>query len=275
MNYPSRIICLTEETTELLYLLGEESRIAGITVYTVRPERAKKEKPTVSSFISGNIKKIKGLNPDLILGFSDIQADLAKDLIREGFNVFISNQRSIEEIFQTMIWIGSIVGKQRETIHLVDSWKYKVESIRRDSATRIQSEWNGNRPKVFFQEWNEPIITGIRWVTEILEIAGAEDAFGDLKDKSLAKDRIISSENVQERNPDLIIGSWCGKPVDFAWIRDQEKWKECPAIRNNDLYEIDSSIILQPGPALFLDGLEKIAQILKNSNWAKIQTEKK
>lgn len=262
MSYPNRIICLTEETTELFYILGEEDRIAGITAYTVRPERAKKEKPTVSSFISGNIKKIKSLNPDLIIGFSDIQSQLAHDLIKEGLNVLITNQRSIEEIYNTMILIGSMIGRAEDTISLIDSWKSKISKIESETQELIHECWNGKRPKVFFQEWNEPLITGIQWVSEVIEICGGEDSFPHLKNKSLAKDRIISPQEVVDANPDIIIGSWCGKPVDFEWFGKQNKWNEIKAIQNHRNYEVDSSIILQPGPALFLEGIDKIKSFI-------------
>lgn len=262
MSYPKRIICLTEETTELLYLLGESDRIAGVTVYTVRPEMAKKEKPTVSSFISGNIKKIKSLNPDLVIGFSDIQAQLAHDLIKEGLNVLVTNQRSISEIFDTMKLIGSLVGRAKETSLLVDSWRSKLLKIEKKSDHLLNDKWKGKSPKVFFQEWNDPIITGIQWVSELIEICGGADAFGHLKDKSLAKDRIITASNVVEENPDIIIGSWCGKPVDQEWIANQKAWDRINAVKNKKSYEIDSSIILQPGPALFLEGVDRMQEII-------------
>jgi iron complex transport system substrate-binding protein len=262
MSFPKKIICLTEETTELFYLLGEEDRIAGITVYTVRPPRAKEEKPKVSAFISGNIKKIKSLNPDLIIGFSDIQAGLAHDLIKEGLNVYITNQRSIQEIFNTMMILGSLVGRSLETNLLINGWKSKLAVIENESQEIIKNKWNGKRPKVFFQEWNDPIITGIQWVSEIIEICGGEDAFSHLKDKSLAKDRIILPKDVVTASPDIIIGSWCGKPIDYNWFKDQENWDLIPAIQNDRNYEIDSSIILQPGPALFLEGIDQIKKYI-------------
>jgi iron complex transport system substrate-binding protein len=262
MSYPERIICLTEETTELYYLLGEENRIAGITVYTVRPQQAKKEKPTVSSFISGNLKKIKSLNPDLIIGFSDIQAQLAHDLIKEGLNVIITNQRSIQEIYNTMMLLGSIIGKSQETGLLIDGWKSKLALIEKESKAIIQDRWGGKRPKVFFQEWNDPIITGIQWVSELVEICGGEDAFSHLKNKSLAKDRIIHPEDVVKAKPDIIIGSWCGKSVDYDWFSKQSNWEQIPAIQKNRNYEIESSIILQPGPALFLEGIDKVKKYI-------------
>ncbi|MCG9873646.1 MAG: cobalamin-binding protein [Leptospiraceae bacterium] len=259
MIYPKRIICLTEETTELLYLLQEQSRIVGISVYTVRPSIAIQEKTKVSSFISGNIKKIKSLKPDLIIGFSDIQAQLAHDLIKEGLNVLVTNQRSIEEIFETMYLIGSIVGRSKETLLLIDTWKQTLDGISRKAKTR------NYKPKVFFQEWDEPIITAIQWVSELIQICGGEEIHSNKADKSLAKDRIVSKDFIADKNPDLIIGSWCGKPVDFNWIQQVEEWKQTTAVRKNKLYEIDSSIILQPGPALFLEGVQKLNSILEEN----------
>ncbi len=252
---PERIVCLTEETTELLYLLGEEDRIVGISAYTVRPVRAKEEKPRVSAFINGNIKRIKDLNPSLVVGFSDIQAQLAHDLVKEGLNVLITNQRSLKEIFETILMVGGLVGKSEETIRLVEGYKNRLEEIK----TRTQSK---RKVKVFFQEWDQPIITGIRWVSELLEIVGAEDCFFHLKDKSLAKDRIITMHDVAEARPEAIIGSWCGKPVDFDWVRSREEWKQIPAIQNNQIFEMDPSIILQPGPALFEEGILELERIL-------------
>lgn len=258
-DFPERIICLTEESTELLYLLGEQDRIAGVTVYTVRPEQARKEKPKVSSFISGNIKKIKALKPDLIIGFSDIQADLARDLIKEGLNVWISNQRTIAEIFDQMLALGSLVGKRQETQSLILDWKDKLAYYKNQTVKRYKTE---DRPGVFFQEWDDPIITGITWVSELIELIGGRDCFSHLKDCSLARDRIISEADVEIANPDVIIGSWCGKPMDFQKIYETEKWENISAIRNRKVFEIDASIILQPGPALFIDGIDRLASIL-------------
>jgi iron complex transport system substrate-binding protein len=259
MNYPKRIICLTEETTELLYLLQEQSRIIGISVYTVRPDNAPKEKTKVSSFISGNIKKIKSLKPDLIIGFSDIQAQLAHDLIKEGLNVLITNQRSIDEIFETMSLIGSLVGRNKETSLLIDTWKQTLDLISRKAKAR------SFKPKVFFQEWNEPIITAIQWVRELVEICGGNEINSNIKNMSLAKDRIVSKDYIAARNPDIIIGSWCGKPVDYNWIHSVKEWKDIKAIKENKLYEIDSSIIVQPGPALFIEGVQKLQSIIEQN----------
>jgi iron complex transport system substrate-binding protein len=262
VTLPERIICLTEESTELLYLLGEEDRIVGISAYTVRPERAKADKPVVSAFISGSIQKITALKPDLVIGFSDIQADLARDLIKAGLNVLILNQRSLAEIFQAMQVIGNTVGRGADTDALIADWRRMIDDCRSRVAARLAGSPGTRRPRIFFQEWDEPLITGIRWVSELMEIAGGEDCFPELREASLAKDRITSIETVGERRPDAIVGSWCGKPVDFDWIRKQEAWLATPAVRGNQLYEIDSAVILQPGPALFTDGLTALERII-------------
>ncbi|MBW0433053.1 cobalamin-binding protein [Leptospira yasudae] len=252
---PQRIICLTEETTELLYMLGEEDRIVGISAYTVRPLRAKEEKPKVSAFINGNVKRIKDLHPDLVVGFSDIQANLAKDLIAEGLNVLVTNQRTLDEILDTMLLFGSIVGKGKETQTLVDGWKSKLERIKNENKSE-------NRPNVFFQEWDEPIITGISWVSELIEIAGGKDCFAELQTKSLAKDRIITADAVAAFNPDVYIGSWCGKPMNFEWVQNHPEWQATNAIIHRKVYELDPSIILQPGPALFEEGIDQLVKLI-------------
>ncbi|EMJ98147.1 cobalamin-binding protein [Leptospira alstonii] len=252
---PKRIVCLTEETTELFYLLGVEERIVGISAYTVRPFRAKQEKPKVSAFISGNVKRIQELKPDLVIGFSDIQAELAKELISEGLNVLVTNQRTITEIFDTLSLFGSIVGKGNETRTLIEGWKRKLDEIERKYSTR-------SRPSVFFQEWDEPIITGISWVGELIELAGGKDCFEHLKTKSLAKDRIITSMDVAKANPDVYVGSWCGKPVNFEWVQKHPDWQNINAIRNRKVYELNPSIILQPGPALFEEGIDQLVKLI-------------
>lgn len=253
---PERIICLTEETTELLYLLGEESRIVGITAYTVRPSQAKIDKPVVSAFISGSIEKIKALKPDLIIGFSDIQAQFAHDLIKHGFNVLIFNQRTLSEIYNAMFMIGNLVGRGSDTEVLINSWKAKLAMI------QSESDNSAIKPKVFFQEWDEPIISSIHWVSELISIAGGIDCFENKRNGVLARDRYVSKQDVADANPDIIIGSWCGKPVDFNWVRNQEEWKSTQAIVNNRIFEIGSSLILQPGPALFLEGIDKLRECI-------------
>jgi iron complex transport system substrate-binding protein len=252
----NRIICLTEETTEFLYLLGEEKRIVGITAYTERPEIAKKEKPIVSAFIKGNIKKIIDLKPDLIIGFSDIQAEFAKELILQGQTVLIFNQRSISEIFTALSTIGKIVSKENLANEWIDKWKNQIETWKKESSL-IQ-----NKKKIFFQEWDEPIITSIEWVSEAIEIAGGINVFANLQKEKSASKRIISAEEVADKNPDIIIGSWCGKPMDWDWVRNKKEWQNIHAIKTNSIYEMDPSIILQPGPALFLEGIPKLKEII-------------
>ncbi|MDB5037387.1 MAG: cobalamin-binding protein [Bacteriovoracaceae bacterium] len=251
---PKRIVCLTEETTELLYLLGEEDRIVGITAYTVRPPEAKIEKPIVTAFISGHIPKIKELKPDLVIGFSDIQAQLSHDLIKEGLSVLILNQRSLKEIFESMILIGSLIHRSEDTLRLVDEWKNKLDIIYKQKKS-IQ-------PKIFFQEWDDPIITGIEWVSELIEICGGVDCFSDLKARSMAKDRIVTAKDVADKNPEAIIGSWCGKKMDRRWVTEKTEWQNIPAIQNDQIHEIESSVILQPGPALFLEGVDILKKII-------------
>lgn len=247
---PRRIVCLTEETTELLYLLGEEERIVGISAYTVRPPQAR-TKPVVSAFIQGSVPKIAAQKPDLVIGFSDIQADLARDLVAAGLNVLITNQRSLEEILETMLLIGGLVGKSKETERLVESWRSQMEEMRR-ATERLPGQ------RVFFQEWDEPLISGIRWVSELIEIVGGTDVFAENRDARMAKDRIWSCDEVARRKPDVLVASWCGKPVDFDWVYNRPEWKDLPFIRQRRVHEIDSSIILQPGPALFLEGMEAL-----------------
>ncbi|AFM13445.1 cobalamin-binding protein [Turneriella parva] len=250
MASPERIVCLTEETCEWLYLLGEEQRIVGISAYTVRPERAPKEKPKVSAFLTGNIRKIKGLAPDLVIGFSDIQSELAAKLIKEGLTVLITNQRSLQEIDATLMQVARLVGKEALGARLLNRWHRKADAIRSLTSGR-------KRPRVFFQEWNEPVISAIRWVTELIEICGGENIFA-ARSAAMAKDRIVTLAAVKKHDPEVIIGSWCGKPVDFEWIRSRPELAKVTAVVNDKLFEIESAEILQPGPALYLDGINRI-----------------
>lgn len=254
MASPERIICLTEETCEWLYLLGEERRIIGISAYTVRPERAPREKPKVSAFISGNVAKIQKLKPDLVVGFSDIQADLAQKLIKAGLNVLITNQRSLAEIFDTLLLIAAIVGQRKRGEKLIAGWKKKLAAIRQKTAGR-------KKPRVFFQEWDEPVITAIGWVSELIAICGGNNVFRG-KSGPMAADRIVDLKTVARAKPDIILGSWCGKPMDFDWVKTRPELQLTPAVKNQRLYEIDSAEILQPGPALFLDGVDRIYEAL-------------
>ncbi|EMJ88694.1 cobalamin-binding protein [Leptospira meyeri] len=255
---PERIICLTEEPTEMLYLLGEEKRIVGISVYTERPPKAKEEKTKVSAFISGNLKKITALEPDLVIGFSDIQSQLAKDLIERGLNVLIFNQRSIREILSNMQMLGNLVDQVEKTNSLIEEWKSQINLWKQVNTSKSY------KPKVFFQEWDEPMITGIQWVSEAIELAGGIDCFSHLKEKKLAKDRIITAEDVATANPDVYVGSWCGKAMDWDWVRNKPEWQSTNFLKSNRIFELDPSIILQPGPALFLEGIPKLKEIFSS-----------
>jgi iron complex transport system substrate-binding protein len=256
-TYPSRIVCLTEETTETLYLLGEEHRIVGISGFTVRPARARKEKPRVSAFTSAKIDKILALCPDLVLGFSDLQADTAAELIRQGINVHVFNQRSVAEIFQMIRVLGGMIGCQDQAAALVAKLSDDSDRIRAQSCSWPQ------RPRVYFEEWDVPMISGIRWVSELVAIAGGEDCFPELACESLARNRIIAhSSTVVERAPDIIIGSWCGKKFQRDAVKARAGWQAIPAIANDHVYEIKSPLILQPGPAALTDGLAALHTII-------------
>ena len=257
-RYPERIVCLTEETTETLYLLGEERRIVGISGYTVRPPRARREKPRVSAFLSARIDRILELKPDLVLGFSDLQADIARDLAKAGLNILIFNQRSVEEILSMILTLASMVGAAEKGKGLVGELERNLDSIR-ESAMRFEK-----RPKVYFEEWDEPMISGIRWVSELVEIAGGEDIFSELSRSQSASGRIIQDpDEVIRRKPDVMLASWCGKKFRPERVRARPGWQEVPAVRNDRLFEIKSADILQPGPAALTDGLRRIYEILK------------
>jgi iron complex transport system substrate-binding protein len=256
-RYPERIVCLTEETTETIYLLGEEHRIAGISGYTVRPPRARREKPRVSAFLSARNDKILELKPDLVLGFSDLQADIARDLVKAGLNVVIFNQRSVEDILDMIFRLATLIGVPEKGRQLVESLEDNLAQIRNAAAAFER------RPRVYFEEWDEPMIAGIRWVSELVEIAGGDNVFSDLAASHAASGRIISdSAEVIRRNPDVIIGSWCGKRFRGERVAARPGWDAISAVRNNDLYEIKSSEILQPGPAALTDGVRRIHEIL-------------
>ena len=260
-RFPERIVCLTEETTETLYLLGEERRIVGISGYTVRPARARREKPRVSSFLSAKTERILELKPDLVLGFSDLQADISKDLVKAGLNVVIFNQRSVQEILDMILLLSSMVGATDKGIQLVKRLEGNI------AETRKAGESFPRRPKVYFEEWDEPMISGIRWVSELVEIAGGEDVFADQSRSHSAQGRIISNgAKVIEKRPDVIIGSWCGKKFRPERVAARPGWEVIPAVRENRLYEIKSSEILQPGPAALTDGVRRISGILRESS---------
>lgn len=258
VKFPERIVCLTEETTETLYLLGEQHRIAGISGFTVRPRQARKEKPKVSGFTSAKIEQIVALGPDLVLGFSDLQADIAADLIRRGLQVHVFNQRSVEEIFTMIATLGAMVGAAAKTAALIERQQRHIETVKQRAATLSR------RPRVYFEEWNDPLISGIRWVSELIAIAGGDDCFADLGVSPLAKGRIIADPlEVVRRAPDIIIGSWCGKKFQPAQVMQRPGWQAIPAVRDGHVYEIKSPDILQPGPAALGDGLAQLHDIIR------------
>lgn len=256
--YPRRIVCLTEETTETLYLLGEGDRVVGISGYTVRPPEAR-QKPKVSSFLHARYEKIAALEPDLILAFSDLQAGITTDLVKRGYPVFTFNQRSVAEILQMVRMLGGMVGVAGKAEALAARLGQGLEDIRAQAATL---PW---RPKVFFEEWYDPLISGIRWTEELVQIAGGEPIFPELAQAGLARDRIVTSEQVVARAPDVIIGSWCGKPVRPARIAARPGWAEVPAVRNGRIYEVKSTYILQPGPAALTEGVRQIHAIIRQA----------
>lgn len=256
---PQRIVCLTEEPTETLYLLGEQDRIVGISGFTVRPPQARKEKPKVSAFTSAKIERIRELHPDLVLGFSDLQADIAADLIRAGIPVHIFNQRSVAEIFEFIAMLGAMVGAHARTAALIDKLRRGVDAVQA-AASRLR--W---RPRVYFEEWDEPMISGIRWVSELIGIAGGDDCFPELSLEPAARQRIIAAPwQVVERAPDLIIGSWCGKKFNATKVAAREGWRATAAVRNGQVHEIKSCDILQPGPAALGDGLRQLHALIAN-----------
>jgi iron complex transport system substrate-binding protein len=249
---PERIVCLTEETVETLYLLGEDARIVGVSGYAVRPARVRKEKPRVSAFISADLPKILALKPDLVLTFSDLQADIVASLIREGVAVHAFNQRTVAGIIDMIRLLAAMVGAPAKGERLISELDARLEAARREAATLPR------RPRVYFEEWNEPMISGIGWVSELIAIAGGIDIFGDLAERKSARDRIVGAEAVIAAAPDIILGSWCGKKFRPEHVRARPGFDAIPAVRNNALYEIKSPIILQPGPAALTDGLDAI-----------------
>ena len=255
MSYPSRIVCLTEETTEVLYLLGEGHRIVGISGYTVRPPEAR-TKPKVSAFITARFDKIEALNPDLILAFSDLQADLGAELVRRGHAVVTFNQRSIAEILQTIRMLGGLVGCTDRADALARHMEAHLETIGASASTL---PW---RPRVFFEEWDDPLISGIRWVEELVERAGGEPIFPELRGARLGRERVVDPEDVVQRNPDVIVASWCGKTVRTPRIAARPGWDAIAAVRNGDIYEIKSTYILQPGPASLTEGVQRLHEII-------------
>jgi len=254
-GYPNRIVCLTEETTETLYLLGEGDRVVGVSGYTVRPPEAR-QKPRVSSFLHARDDKIDALRPDLVLAFSDLQADIASALVKRGHAVFTFNQRSVGEILQMVRVLGGIVGAADRADALAGALERGLDDIR---ASAARFSW---RPRVYFEEWDDPLISGIRWVEELVEIAGGEPVFPDLRAAALGKDRIIPGERVIAAAPDVFIGSWCGKPVRKERVRQRPGWERVPCIVHDRIYEVKSAFILQPGPAALTEGVRQIHALL-------------
>ena len=255
---PQRIVCLTEETTEWLYLLGQESKIVGISGYTVRPRRAREEKPKVSAFLSAKIDKILALKPDCVFGFSDLQADIANLLIRSGIQVTVFNQRSVDEIFSMLYQVAAMVGE-------VNQGEIRLKQFR-ENLNAIQTAASNfkRRPIIYFEEWDEPRISAIRWVSELITIAGGDDCFPELAIMPMGKDRIIADDqSIVSRAPDIIIGSWCGKKFRPEKVSQRAGWESIPAVKNNQLFEIKSADILQPGPASLTDGVSQLHQIIQ------------
>ena len=262
MMGPQRIVCLTEETTEWLYLLGEEARIVGISGYTVRPRRAREEKPRVSAFLSAKIDKILELQPDCVFGFSDLQADIASALVKRGVQVTIFNQRSIDEIFSMLYQVAAIVGQPERGLALLAQMRARLDAIAQAASTLAR------RPRVYFEEWDEPRISAIRWVSELVGIAGGDDCFPELARQPLGKDRILADDSeILKRDPQIVIGSWCGKKFRADKVAARPGWNTVSAVREGQLYEVKSADILQPGPAALTDGVEQLHRIVMG--WAK------
>ena len=257
-RYPRRIVCLTEETTETLYLLGEGDRVAGVSGYTVRPPEARR-KPRVSAFITARYDRIEALEPDLILGFSDLQATIAADLITRGYPVVVFNQRSVAEILQMIRMVASLVGCGERGDALASSLESQLDAIRAEAA-RLPA-----RPRVYFEEWNDPLISGIRWVDELIDIAGGDSIFPEMRDARLGRDRIVAADEVVRRDPEVIVASWCGKPVRTEQIAARAGWTDISAVRNGEIHEIKSALILQPGPAALTDGVRQVQQIISRA----------
>jgi iron complex transport system substrate-binding protein len=255
VDFPRRIVCLTDETTEVLYLLGEQDRIVGVSAYAVRPAEAR-NKPRVSAFKNANFNKILDLKPDLVLTFSDVQAEIAGELIRRGVTVLAFNQRSIAEIFDMIAVLSRIVGRQAGGEALINELRRGLDSIA-ESAKRFK-----RRPRVYFEEWNDPLISGIEWVEELVEIAGGEPVFAGLRKCGKAQDRVVDAADVIARDPEVILASWCGKRVKTEEIKSRPGWSEISAVRDGQVYEIPSTCILQPGPASLTEGVRQIHHVL-------------
>ena len=255
---PSRIVCLTEETVETLYLLGDEERIVGVSGYAVRPARVRREKPRVSAFTSADVPKILALKPDLVLAFSDLQADIVAELVRRGLAVHTFNQRDVAGILGMVRTLGALVGASEAAEALARGYEARLAAIAAETARQ-------SKVRVYFEEWDEPQISGIGWVSELIGIAGGEDVFPELARQPAARDRIVSPDRVIDAAPDLILASWCGKKVVPAKIRSRPGWQEIPAVRGDRIVEIKSPLILQPGPAALTDGLDAIVAAIASA----------
>ena len=260
---PERIVCLTTETVEVLYMLGEQDRIVGISGYTTRPEIARREKPKVSAFTTANIDKILALKPDLVLGFSNLQADIAAELIKAGIEVHVFNQRSIDDILLMIITTGRLVGASEKAKSIVENLTLQIAEARQVGNSLP------HKPSVYFEEWNDPMMCSIRWAAELIDIAGGEDCFPELSQFHSAHERVVTPAEVLERMPDIIIGSWCGKKFQPRDVMLREGWGAIPAVKNKMVFEIKSADILQPGPSVFTYGLKQLETIFKQ--WGKIQ----
>jgi iron complex transport system substrate-binding protein len=259
---PRRIVCLTEETVETLYLLGEQDRIVGVSGYAVRPPQVRREKPRVSAFISADIPKILALEPDLVLAFSDLQSDVVGELVAAGVTVLCTNQRSFDDVLRAILLIGGALGLEPAARGLVDDVRDEVKQIREYSAN-----WP-DHPRVYFEEWMDPMIAGIRWVSELIEIAGGQDVFAELRERGNAKDRVVSADEVARRDPQIILASWCGKPVDTAAIAARPGWQRVSAVAAGQVHEIPGEDVLSPGPSL-LHGLRRIHEIIQGFQMGK------
>lgn len=253
---PRRIVCLTEEPTEILYALGEQDRIVGISAYTERPPEARRDKPVVSAFIGGSVEKIRALAPDLVIGFSDIQADLARKLILENLPVLIFNQRSLQEVLDVVVDLGRLVNQSARAEALVASYIARLER----AAGQVASA--ASRPRVYFEEWDDPMISAIEWVSELIEIAGGRNVFADRARGKLAKERFVTVADVVRQDPEVVLASWCGKPFDRVAFEARPGFSALAAVQSGRVFEVPSSIILQPGPACLTDGLDFLQRTL-------------
>ncbi len=257
MTFPSKIICLTEETVETLHLLGRSDLIYGVSQYVERPPEAKKH-PVVSQFIRSDIEKIIEIKPDLVIGFSDIQKDIARELIGQGLNVMVTNQRSLNEILDQILLLGRIIGEEKKAISLVEDFKKKRDDYKRRGKKFSRA------PKIYFEEWDQPRLSCIRWVSELIEVCGGQNIFHD-RVGSLAKEREVFDREVVERHPDLILASWCGKKVKLDSFEKRDGYQSLKAVKNGQVHELSSAIFLQPGPALFVDGLDQLFSIIESA----------